>query len=192
MAQILKKLSVKTVCGSISKKLIEQLKANGGAAVPVMRVLGIATGSKSGQTNFGPWVSLTGNFEAVNLETGQTFKAQNLLMPMGYCEDGALKLQQEGVTNLNVACDVFVRYFKFGEEDKYEYTLEAHQTTAEEVDPLASLRAAVPPAPLRLKAPETSSSSASDAAPASQSAESGASSDTSATAATTAKSTKTK
>lgn len=155
MAQILKKISVKTVCGSISKKLIEQLKNNGGTSVPVMRVLGIATGAKSGQTNFGPWVSLTGNFEGTNLETGEVFKAQNLLMPMGYCEDGALKLQQDGVTSLNVACDVYVRYFKFGEEDKYEYTLEAHQTSAAEVDPLASLRASVPAAPLRLKAPET-------------------------------------
>ena len=178
MAQILKKISVKTVCGSISKALIAQLKDNGGKSVAVMRVLGVATGSKTGQTAFGAWTALTGSFEGTNLETGEIYKAQNLLMPMGFCENGALALQSPDVTSINVACDVFVRYFKFGEEDKYEYTLEVHQTDAVEMDPLASLRASVPAAPLRLKAPETAgdapevaqeSPKASEAAPAASS-----------------------
>lgn len=72
-----KKLSVKTVCG---KPTFEK-DAKDGASVSLMQVFGQAQGVKAGTSNFGEWEALTGNFEAVNLETGEAYRAATLFLP---------------------------------------------------------------------------------------------------------------
>lgn len=56
----------------------------------LMQVFGVATGTKVGDGNYGPWEALTGQFRAVNLETGEIFQsgvchlptvALNLIIP---------------------------------------------------------------------------------------------------------------
>ncbi len=160
----LKKISVKTVVGAITAAMISALKVSG-KNEPVMRVIGIATESKTGVTTFGVWTSLVGTFEAVNLITGEVFAAQNLLLPMGYCEQAALILQDEKVTQLPVAVDVYVKFHQFGTEEKYEYAIQAHQVESERIDPLASLRASLPVAqkPLALTAPAANAAPSGDA-----------------------------
>lgn len=84
---IIKKITVKTVCGVIKAPSKD---------VNLMRVVGIATGVKSGESNYGPWQAMRGQFQATCLETGEIFRsgvcilpgvAQDLLIPQLYGTD---------------------------------------------------------------------------------------------------------
>lgn len=72
-----KKLSVKTVCG---RPEFEKGSADG-TEIKLMQIFGQATGVKGGTSTYGDWECLLGNFEATNLENGDTFRAAQLFMP---------------------------------------------------------------------------------------------------------------
>lgn len=77
-AKLVSKISTKTVCGKIDvKELIEA----GDDGVKLYNVVGVATGTKSGESTFGPWEALTGNFQATRESDGQTFVGGNLFLP---------------------------------------------------------------------------------------------------------------
>jgi hypothetical protein len=44
-------------------------------------IIGIATGFKTGESAYGPWVALKGNFEAQRFSDGQVFKATLAILP---------------------------------------------------------------------------------------------------------------
>lgn len=69
--RLLKKISVSTVCGKIEDKTERAL----------LHVYGVTHGVKQGQSDYGPWISFVGNFAAVNLETGEEFRAGKLFLP---------------------------------------------------------------------------------------------------------------
>ena len=45
------------------------------------QVVGVASGKKSGTSDYGEWASLTGNFAAINLDTGEEFRSGVLFLP---------------------------------------------------------------------------------------------------------------
>lgn len=76
---IVKKLSVQTVFGTINKK---ELFDKG--EIPVMRVMGVATGVETGVSSMGDWECLTGEFKATNIKGEDFFSGKAFLPGAGH------------------------------------------------------------------------------------------------------------
>lgn len=77
--ELVKKISVASVFGDVAKNL----KGADGKiqTAALMKVYGVADGTKAGQSNFGEWVAFTGNFEAVNVNNGEIFRSNIVFLP---------------------------------------------------------------------------------------------------------------
>ena len=136
--KILKKVSAATVFGDV-KKLRATAEKGGGESVPVMRVMGVAIGTRTGTSQYGDWISLRGQFSATNLETGEEFRGSSLFVPDELTDMIAAQLSQD-VKSVEFAVDIGVR-----ESDAvigYEYTVEPLIEPAEN-DPLKSIAARI-------------------------------------------------
>lgn len=71
---IIKKISVATVHGKIDKKTLTK------EGVVLFRAIGRATGLKSGQSQYGDWTALTGDFAAVKPD-GEVIRASQIFLP---------------------------------------------------------------------------------------------------------------
>lgn len=74
---LVKKISAKTIIGDI-KKLCKTRED--GDVIDLANFYGRATGFKTGTTDFGAWTAFTGNFEAVNRQTGEEFQARQIFL----------------------------------------------------------------------------------------------------------------
>ena len=129
----LKKLSVKNVCG---RPEFEKGDADG-TEVKLMQVFGQATGTKGGTSTYGDWECLLGNFEAVNIETGETFRAAQLFLP-----DVAHDPVVQAVKLSNGAVDFAVEIVALKDSESstgYVYSMKPLIEVAE-ADPLKVLR----------------------------------------------------
>ena len=90
-ASLVKKISTATVYGKITNEDKVKPKA-------LYRVFGLAAGTKTGSTQFGDWSCFVGEFQAVNLETGEIFNSGKCFLPE-IVESGILAQlsQAEGV-----------------------------------------------------------------------------------------------
>lgn len=102
--QILRKLSMKALVGNVKSALVtvneknEKILAADGTVIPVAKVIGIGNGTKSGESNYGPWTALLGQFIAEPLageNKGKSFRTGQLFLP-----DVALNLVIGAVENL--------------------------------------------------------------------------------------------
>lgn len=138
MAQV-KKLSVATVFGKIDlKKLIAADEK--GETVPVMRVMGSAIGTKTGDSNFGPWTALQGQFKAINLDTGETSEAATLFLPDVALTPILVGLAAPGARGVQFAIDIHAKYAADAKPGgvPYEYTF-VPLLPAEDTDPIKQL-----------------------------------------------------
>jgi len=104
MAVILqKKISIAKVFGKINAAIIAKA---GGTSIHVMRVMGSATGLKTGVSDFGEWTALTGQFRAMNPETGETTDAAQLFMP-DVAQDMIAAQLKGNATAVDFAFDLF-------------------------------------------------------------------------------------
>lgn len=138
-----KKLSVATVYGKIDLK--ELLNAD--KPVRVMRVLGQAVSSKSGESAYGRWTALLGRFKATNMDTGEVSEAAQLFLP----EVALIPLQVAmSAGPVTFAIDLYVKPSTNTKPggSAYEYTWEpVLQTT--DADPLRQMEEQI----LALEAP---------------------------------------
>lgn len=75
MVSMIKKLSTPKIMGG-------RLRFKEGESQrDLYQVVGVASGKKSGTSDYGEWVSLTGNFAAINLATGEEFRSGVLFLP---------------------------------------------------------------------------------------------------------------
>jgi hypothetical protein len=74
--ELIKKLSTKTIIGKITRDMIP---AKG--MLPLYRVVGIAMGTKTGETNYGMFVGFRGNFKATRIEDGAVFHSPVCFLP---------------------------------------------------------------------------------------------------------------
>lgn len=139
MAQT-KKLSVAAVYGKIDIKKV----VNSEKPIHVMRVYGQAVGTKSGESNFGAWTSLVGQFKATNPETGEQSEASTLFLPDVALLPLQVALAQEGARGVMFAIDIFVKASTNTKPggSAYEYSFE-HVLPPAENDPLAQLEARI-------------------------------------------------
>lgn len=125
--QIVNKLSAKKVCGTLSKP--EKKTA-------ILQVFGIATGIKTGESQFGPWTALTGAFRATRHVDGEVFQSGTCYLPAMGTEMIVPMLKKEGVDGLEFAFNIGIV-----PSDKpigYEYYVEP-MLEAKENDPLELL-----------------------------------------------------
>lgn len=118
-----KKLSVATVYGKIDvKKLVNAP----GERLELFTVLGLAVGQKTGISSYGDWTALLGQFEATNLETGETFSGPSLFLPSVALTSLQVAMMAEGSRGVEFAikvCAVLSKSNKPGAA-AYEYTWE--------------------------------------------------------------------
>jgi len=135
MSSLVRKISAKSVCGKVEKPK---------KATPLFTVIGIASKTKSGQSDFGPWTSLLGQFEATNIDTGELFIAPACFLPEPLNSMIAASLEEtddEGKqVNRSVQFAVEVGYKPNETAIGYEYTTK-EIVESDQADPLAALRA---------------------------------------------------
>lgn len=79
---LLKKLSAKIIMGDIKigqKFILEQGGDKG--QVDLFQIMGNATDTKVGESNFGKWTALIGQFRSVNMFTGEVLEAAKVFLP---------------------------------------------------------------------------------------------------------------
>jgi len=74
----IKKLSIARCAGKMTVKRVLSAPDH---RLPVLRVVGLAVGVKSGISDLGDWTALIGDFGVTNLETGEEFRGSTLYMP---------------------------------------------------------------------------------------------------------------
>ena len=124
---IVSKLSAKKVCGKVPKP---------DDKMPLLQVFGIATGIKTGESNFGPWTALTGAFRATRLKDGEQFQSGVCFLPKMGTELIAPMLKKEGVEGLEFAFNIGV--IPSDNAIGYEYYVEP-MLESKENDPLELL-----------------------------------------------------
>lgn len=111
-----------TVASVYGKPLTKNIPEDG--ELPLMKVAGYVTGVKHGESNYGPWAALTGQFAATNLETGEVFMSKTGIIPgtMGdalvdtVTEKLAEDAEAQVAFRVIVSCKVSPR-----DANKYEY-----------------------------------------------------------------------
>lgn len=158
MANI-KKLSVKTVYGNID---LEKLINAPNKTLHVMRVIGLAVGVASGESTFGAWESLRGQFEATNPDTGEVSESSVLFLPDVALTPILVSLSRPEVKGVEFAIDVSVHYAQSKKPggSPYEYSFSAI-LPPDENDPITRLKSRM----LALAAPKTDEAPAGDAVP---------------------------
>ena len=74
--KIVRKISAKTVCGSIDVRKLE-----GDKAKPLFRIFGIVRGLKAGETDRGQFIALKGQFQARNENTMDMYVSSVCYLP---------------------------------------------------------------------------------------------------------------
>lgn len=146
MSELIRKISAKTVVGKIQKPE---------KATSLFHVFGIARSVRTGESNYGPWVALIGQFEATNLETGETFVAPQCFLPEPIGSMMAAQVQNEDTESVQFGLEVGIK--PADTAVGYEYTSKA-LVESKEADPLADLRAKMP----ALEAPKETASKAEE------------------------------
>lgn len=77
--EILRKLTIKNAGFSVG--VIKELVSEENPKVDLLKIVGITTGARPGQTDKGEYLRLLGDFRAVNMTTGETFQAASCILP---------------------------------------------------------------------------------------------------------------
>lgn len=135
-----RRITAKTVMGKIKKDWIPE----GKGTTPLFQVIGQAYGTRKGEGDYGPWVALVGQFEAVNLKTGEFFSGPECFLPEPYNGMIVDRLTGEGRANaVDFAYEIGLKAPGEDSTVQYEYTCKPiHDPKAG--DPLKELRARLP------------------------------------------------
>jgi hypothetical protein len=147
MTQIIKKISIKGILGTID------VPAEGETKV-ICRLMGIAKGAKTVTTTFGDSTGLLGDFAGVNTETGEIFRAPVMYAPAILID--MLMPQIEQGNSIEFAFDVAITGDKTVAV-KYRYGLQTVIAPAQD-DPMLKLMAKVEQAALPAPKPEAKKS----------------------------------
>lgn len=126
-SQFIKKISVKNCYGKVSAA---------DAPMDILQVVGIATGSRTGESTYGPWVSLRGTFQATNLQTGEVFRGSECFLPDIGVDMVLVALNSKDAQAVEFAVNVSIK--KSESPIGYEYTV-TPLMKLQENDPLAAL-----------------------------------------------------
>lgn len=115
----LKKLTIKTVCGGVKLKDIPD-----GEELLLARFAGVASGVDSGESTYGAWEMLSGEFAATSYLTGEIFVGKGCFVPaaMGEALIDSLKTAQseDASAKLKFSVDISA-VVSARDPNKYEY-----------------------------------------------------------------------
>jgi len=115
----LKKLSVKSICGGVKVKDIPE-----GGELLLCRIAGTASAVDRGESSYGEWEALLGEFAATNYATGEIFVGKSAFIPaaMGEALINALNSAQreDASASLKFSVDISAAVSP-RDENKYEY-----------------------------------------------------------------------
>lgn len=144
MAKLIKKISAKNVCGKMKQEVLTQGPDGkdiiGFKEKDIMQVIGVATATRSGETTFGDFMGLRGQFQATNLETGETFRSSQCFLADDLTDLIAAQLSTEGVKTVEFAFMVGIRPNETA--IGYEYTARPLMETSNN-DPLEKIMAQI-------------------------------------------------
>lgn len=149
--EILTKISIGKIFGDKLKK--REIRIEEGVTVMLMRVLGQAVGTKTGTSNYGPWIAFLGQFLAINLiNGGKKFQSGKIFFPQTIT-DMLYATMQTAEGPVEFAFDIGVKAAPtpVGYEFVVKPLLEASKS-----DPLAALEARISGVPLLESAPAPS------------------------------------
>lgn len=114
-----RKITVASVYGKVKVADIPE-----GEEIAICRMAGVASGIKSGESQYGEWEILLGEFAATNSQTGEIFAGGACAVPgaMGEMLLSQLKaaLLEDAASKLRFSVDVFA-VVSPRDENKYEY-----------------------------------------------------------------------
>lgn len=144
----LPKITLKTVGITDPETLVLSGKKKN---VPVMRVYGLLRSATEKITDIGKSMTLAGDFEAVNVLTGEVFKSGKCYLPSiaeGPITEMLFQAQEKDPkASVKFALDITVSYFenpKNPKGTKYTWGVTSLFDTPEECDPLADIRKLLP------------------------------------------------
>lgn len=118
--KVLRKITVKSVYGGVD---VEKVLAAPNKLLPVMQVYGIVTDSKEGASDYGDYIKFLGQFRAINMETGEMFRAATMLLPK-FLEDELRGIMSSGAVNAEFAVQINATYDKSA-ATKYVYVADS-------------------------------------------------------------------
>ena len=134
MSSLIRKISAKSVCGKVEKPK---------KATKLFIVGGIANKVKTGDSQYGPWTALVGQFEATNIETGEVFVGPQCFLPepMNGMIAAALEMVDDDDKRLNSSVQFAVEVGVKPADNTvgYEYTAKEIMKS-DSADPLAAIR----------------------------------------------------
>lgn len=136
MSSLIRKISAKTVCGKIEKPVPVKGKQ-------LYIVGGIANKVKTGDSQFGTWTALVGQFEATNVDTGEVFVAPQCFLPepMNGMIAAALEATDKDGKRVNQSVQFAVEVGVKHAENQIEYEYTAKEIMkSDSADPLAAIR----------------------------------------------------
>lgn len=142
--KLLKKLSVKTVCGDMKKWARENFLAEDSTleTQDVLRVIGIANKLETGEGDNGAWVAFKGSFKCVNLMTGEECRGGKLFLPDVASDLIETALSDENNDSVEFGFDISIMKNEKSAVG-YEYSA-TPLLEAKEADPLAALEQSIP------------------------------------------------
>lgn len=137
---MLKKLGANQILGNVKKVVAENCE-NDRDIYSAYSIYGSTNGFKTGTTQYGEWTGFTGQMEAINHVTGESFAAIMCFIPEPLC--GMIKQALCDNENVEFAFTVSVKR-RDDLKEGYEYLVTPHKA-AQEADPLEKLRSLIPP-----------------------------------------------
>ncbi len=140
MSKMIKKISVKHVCGIIEPEVIGT-KQNGKPEIGfktqnLMKILGVCVATRTGESTYGTFMGLSGQFKATNLLTGEEFGSSQCFLADDLTSLIAAQLSAEGINSVEFG---FIIGIKPSDATiGYEYTSESILKTSK-TDPIALL-----------------------------------------------------
>lgn len=100
--QVIRKITLKNVGAAVGKikELISAVKE--GEIVNLARIVGVANGFKTGQTDKGEYIKLLGEFRAVNLIDHSDYQAPQAIIPSFIAENFVPALQASGTVEFAI------------------------------------------------------------------------------------------
>lgn len=136
---MLKKLGANQILGNV-KKVVSENCAQDKDVYQAYSIFGRANGIKTGSTQYGEWTGFTGQMEAINHVSGETFAAIMCFIPEPLCS--LIKTALQANEEVEFAFTVSVKR-RDDLKEGYEYLVTPHKQ-AQEADPLAGLRQLIP------------------------------------------------
>jgi hypothetical protein len=130
---IVRKLSAKTVIGNV-----KALAPKDGSTAPLFQVYGVGRKIVEGESTYGPWACIAGDFRAVRSSDGEVFAGSKVFLPEVAHDMAANALHSTDAESIELAFEIGVR----ATDDErggagYEYTVKPLIEAAEN-DPTRS------------------------------------------------------